>query len=230
MTTAEKSNYEQQEADCESQLLVVRIHLIREGIREMLYFFYILRQKWVLISLLVINALGTVYGFYWYKWQLVDTPLRYLLFVPDSPTASLLFVFVLIAFLYKKHIPLFEALAAVTLVKYGVWAVCMNVAGGAVTGSLHWGNVMLIFSHAGMAVEGLLYAPFYRFRRWHLVVASIWILHDVIIDYVFGMMPRYPALAGYESLIGYATFWLSLMSIGLIYFVTLRSNSRKISL
>lgn len=176
------------------------------------------------MALLIINFLGTVYGYYWYKWQLVDTPLIFWAFVPDSPTASLFFVVVLIAFLCKKHAPLFEALAAVTLFKYGVWAVGMNIAGGFVSDSLEWSNYLLIFSHSGMALEGLLFAPFYRIKPWHLIVASIWVLHDLMIDYVFGMIPRYPVLYGYEHIIGYMTFWLTLLAIFIVYVLAVRKD------
>lgn len=66
-------------------------------IKELIY--SILGNKSFFRLLLIINLLGTLYGYYWYKWQLVQTPLHFLPFVPDSPTASLFFVFVLIAFL-----------------------------------------------------------------------------------------------------------------------------------
>ncbi len=49
------------------------------------------------------------------------------LFVPDSPTAILFFTLALVAFLGKKHWPLMEALGFVCLVKYGLWAVGMNI-------------------------------------------------------------------------------------------------------
>lgn len=196
----------------------------------MIQLLYVLKQKWVIATLLVINGLGTIYGYVWYGWQLKDTPPKFLAFVPDSPTASLFFVFVLIAFLFKKHVPLIEAVAAVTLFKYGVWAVGMNFAGGMVSGSLTWDNYLLIFSHGCMAIEGLLYTPFYRLKPWHLVVAAIWILHDEIIDYVFGMMPRYPVLLGYEHMIAYLTFWLSLLAIYLVYLLAVRKNHLRLEL
>lgn len=196
----------------------------------MTHILYSLKQKWMLVLLFVVNILGTAYGYIWYGWQLADTPVKFLAFVPDSPTASLFFSLVLLSFLFKKHIPLIEALAAVTLFKYGVWAVGMNVAGGLVSGNLSAANYMLMFSHGGMALEGLLYAAFYRIKPWHLLVAAIWVLHDVVIDYVFGMMPRYPVLAGYENIIGYFTFWLSVLSIFLIYMLTLRTKHKPLKL
>ncbi|MCQ6266013.1 DUF1405 domain-containing protein [Fictibacillus sp. WQ 8-8] len=186
----------------------------------MIYLYGILKQKWFLSSLLIINILGTAYGYYWYKDQLAETPLKFVLFVPDSPTASLFFVFVLIAFLFGKNLPYIEALAAVSLFKYGIWAVGMNIAGGVVDPPMYWANYMLIVSHLGMAIEGLLYTPYYRIQLRHLAVAGLWVFHNEIIDYVYGMMPRYDVLWEHMQLIGYLTFWLSVVSVVLVYYLT----------
>ncbi|NRG43183.1 DUF1405 domain-containing protein [Bacillus sp. CRN 9] len=184
----------------------------------------ILGNRMFLIILLIINTVGTVYGYYWYKWQLVETPPMFLPFVPDSPTASLFFVFVLIAFLLGKNWPLLEVLAIVTLVKYGIWAVVMNLLVFQVTGVVDPAALMLIFSHGAMAIQGILYAPFYRIKLWHLVIAAIWTLHNDVIDYVFFMLPRYSVLNDYIPQIGYFTFWLSIFSIGITYYLTIRKN------
>lgn len=186
----------------------------------MIYLYGILKQKWFLSSLLIINVLGTAYGYYWYKDQLAETPLKFVLFVPDSPTASLFFVIVLMAFLFGKNLPYFEALAAVSLFKYGIWAVAMNIAGGIVAPPLYWQSYMLIFSHLGMAIEGILYSSYYKIKLRHMAVAALWVFHNEIIDYVYGMMPRYDILNPYMSLIGYLTFWLSVVSVLVVYFLT----------
>lgn len=60
------------------------------------------RKPYVLILLLLVNVPGTIYGYVWYWNQLKATPWYFTPFVPDSPTASLFFVFVLVAFLLKK--------------------------------------------------------------------------------------------------------------------------------
>lgn len=182
-------------------------------------------QKWVIVLLLLINIPGTIYGFMWYETQLAQTPTQFLLFVPDSPTASLFFVFVLLAFLLNRHWPLMEALAAVTLIKYGIWAVAMNIAGGLAGDSLNWKNYMLIFSHAGMAIQAVLYAPFYRIKPWHLIVVAIWTIHNDIIDYVFFMHPWVShRLMSDIDLIGYFTFWLSIFSLLTVYVMGVRKN------
>lgn len=184
----------------------------------------LLGNRYFLWLLLIINTFGTIYGYEWYGWQLEDTPTIFLAFVPDSPTASLFFVFVLIAFLLRKNWPLIEALAIVTLFKYGFWAVVMNLLVLNQTGELGLSGWMLVFSHAGMAIQGLLYAPFYRFKVWHLVVTGIWTLHNDVIDYVFFMMPRYSVLEQFTPQIGYFTFWLSVCSLFLGYYFCIRKN------
>lgn len=190
----------------------------------MKWIYPILGNRQFLWLLLIVNILGTVYGYYWYGWQLAETPGKFLLFVPDSPTASLFFVFVLIAFLLGKNWPLFEALAVVTLLKYGVWAVVMNFLVFFVGGELNFTAWMLIFSHAGMALQGLLYAPFYRIKTWHLVITGIWTLHNDVIDYVFFMLPRYSMLDQFIPEIGYFTFWLSIFSLLIAYWAGVRKN------
>ncbi|MCT8138912.1 DUF1405 domain-containing protein [Anaerobacillus sp. CMMVII] len=195
------------------------------------YFIRMLREPWVLFILLVANLLGTIYGYWWYKEQLAITPAQFYIFVPDSPTASLFLVFVLAAFLLKKNWPLMEAFAAVTLIKYGVWAVVMNIAAGVAGATLSWQNYMLIASHLAMAVQALLFAPYFRIKPWHLVVVSVWTLHNDIIDYVFGMHPWVSrVLLDYIAEIGYFTFWLSILSIVLVYLFAVRKNRFKLNL
>ncbi|MGD6878240.1 DUF1405 domain-containing protein [Bacillus infantis] len=196
----------------------------------MKWIYPILGNRSVLWLLLVVNIAGTVYGYYWYGWQLKDTPPHFLAFVPDSPTASLFFCFVLAAFLMRRNWPLLEALAAVTLFKYGVWAVVMNLLVYKVTGELDPIALMLIGSHAAMAVQGILYSPFYRIKWIHLIIAAVWTLHNDVIDYVFFMLPRYPVLNLYTPEIGYFTFWLSIFSLFLVYWSSIRPGRIKLSI
>ncbi|MFD1777347.1 DUF1405 domain-containing protein [Fredinandcohnia salidurans] len=190
---------------------------------------YLMGQRWVLWILLLINIPGTIYGYIWYESQLNITPPKFLIFVPDSPTASLFFCFVLIAFLLRKNWPLIEALAIVTLFKYGIWAVVMNILTYFVDGLNIYGY-MLIFSHLGMAIQGLLYAPYYRIKSIHLVIAAIWTLHNDVIDYVFFMMPRYSVLDQYIPQIGYFTFWLSMVSMLITYLLCIKKDRFKLEL
>lgn len=193
----------------------------------MAYIRYFLTHKAVIWLLLIVNALGTAYGYYWYKDQLAQSPIYFRPFVPDSPTASLFFCIVLLAFLFRKHIPLVEALAVTNLFKYGVWAVGMNVVSGLMGNHLYFENYMLIVSHGCMALEGLIYAQFFKIKPWHLAVAAVFLIHNEIIDYVFHMMPWYPSLFHYERIIGYLTFWLSILSIFIAYLLCIRKKPER---
>lgn len=185
---------------------------------------HILLDKRFIFLLFIINFFGTIYGFMWYKSQLTITPPIFLVFVPDSPTASMFFTIFLLFFLYNKNTPYIEALAFMSLFKYGIWAVIMNILTMYIDGSLDWQGYMLIASHGGMAIQALLYAPFYRIRLKHFTVAALWILHNDIIDYVYEMMPIYRSLTKYMNEIGYFTFWLSIVTIIVAYMLTIRKD------
>lgn len=185
---------------------------------------YIVTSRKFLWLLLIINALGTVYGYYWYGGQLALTKPIFYIFVPDSPTASLFFCFVLIAWLMGKQWRLMEALALITLVKYGVWAVGMNLLMLNELGDIGFDGWMLVFSHGAMAVQAIVYMAYYSFTYWHVAIAGIWTLHNDVIDYVFGQMPMYGPLTKYMPYIGYVTFWLSIVCIGIaIYCIKKRT-------
>lgn len=177
----------------------------------------VLSHKSFLWILLFVNLLGTVYGYDWYKRQLIITEPKFWLFVPDSPTASLFFTLAIIGWLIGRNFKLLEALALITLVKYGLWAVVMNILTLIETGSIGPVGWMLVVSHFAMAVQAILYIPLYRFGLGHIIIAAIWTLHNDVIDYIFGQMPIYRDLMIYIDQIGYFTFWLSILCITIAY-------------
>ncbi|WP_053376375.1 DUF1405 domain-containing protein [Paenibacillus sp. FJAT-27812] len=178
--------------------------------------------------LFIVNLGGTVYGYIWYESQLVATlethPLWQIVFVPDSPTASLFFTIALLYFLFppqksyglvKVGRSIIEALAVVCSVKYGIWAVSMIVAGAWQGAELHWQHYMLIASHLGMAFEALLFFRFMKAGVVALIAATCWLLLNDTVDYTFGI---YPYLADELnddlSAVRAFTYGLSLFSLG----------------
>lgn len=183
-----------------------------------------------LILLFFVNLAGTVYGYIWYGWQLKITEPIFLIFVPDSPTASLFFTIVLGLWIIGKKSALFEALAFVTLIKYGLWAVAMNLLTLLEVGSIGWIGWMLVGSHFAMALQAVLYIEHYRFGWLAAAIAAVWTLHNDVIDYVFGQMPIYSRLDMYTAQIGYFTFWLSIACIAFAFFVvTLNKPIKRLS-
>ena len=185
-------------------------------------FFALINMRTFLILLFFINLFGTIYGYIWYIPQLSRTEPQFYLFVPDNPTASLFFTIALVGWIFGKHYKLMEALAVVTLIKYGVWAVVMNLLTFAENGELSIQGWMLVASHGLMAVQAVLYANRYKFGYVHVFIAAIWTLHNDVIDYVFGQMPFYHVIHQYPDKIGYFTFWLSIVCIYVAYFFVKR--------
>ena len=79
-------------------------------------------------------------------------------------------------------------------------------------------------SHGAMAIQGILYSPFYRVKFWHIVAGAVWTVHNDIIDYVYMQFPIYSRLYMYIQDIGYFTFWLSILSIAIAYYFTQKTN------
>ncbi|MFC3344931.1 DUF1405 domain-containing protein [Paenibacillus abyssi] len=187
---------------------------------------------WILFA---VNLLGTIYGYMWYGDQLVDTlnnhPLWRIVFVPDSPTASLFFTAALLFLLFPPQSPsrpfrafrmIIEALAVVTSVKYGIWAVAMIFGGAAQGDSLVLQDWMLVASHLGMAIEGLLYVRFMTFGRLTAVIATLWLLMNNTMDYRYEIYPWLPSVLRDDiAAIERFTYGLSLFSC-LIVFLSLQ--------
>ncbi|HEY0827791.1 MAG TPA: DUF1405 domain-containing protein [Bacilli bacterium] len=197
----------------------------------------------ILWSLLGVNLLGTIYGYQWYYNQMVHTLTDMnpwlILWVPDSPTASLFFTLGLIYLLFDYYKGrnnvhylnnrsfirgLIEALAVVTSVKYGIWAVAMIVFGAIQGDQLNWQDWMLMTSHLGMAVEVLLFIRFFRLTALLIGIAAIWTICNDYIDYHSMVYPWLPdELEDDLVFIERFTLGLSLLSILLAY-VLLRSK------
>jgi uncharacterized membrane protein YpjA len=185
--------------------------------------YYTLKSKSFISILLIGNIIGTIYGYIWYGNQLSNTKWPLLIFVPDSPTASLFFCIVLLLFMFGKNNGYIESLALLSLVKYGLWAVLMNIFVLVEVGDLHWTGYMLMASHLIMAIQGIIYIPFYKINNRHFIFSAIILVHNEIVDYIFNIMPSYSVLSNYQDMIGYITFWLSIITIAFCKYLVTKS-------
>ncbi|TQS00266.1 DUF1405 domain-containing protein [Paenibacillus ottowii] len=186
------------------------------------------------------NLAGTVYGYIWYGGQLEYTlnyhPIWQIVFVPDSPTASLFFTISILFLLYPPHFKslkvirqIMEALAVVTSVKYGVWASVIILWGVAQGGHMVWQDWMLIASHTAMAVEALLFVRFFSCKWIALGLATLWTLLNDTMDYTFGIYPYLPrTLTDDIPQVRAFTYMLTLASIVTAWLAMLARN-RKVS-
>ncbi len=198
----------------------------------------LLLAPWFLHALLWVNVLGTLYGYEWYRGQLVKTWNEYgewlVPFVPDSPTASLFFSITLCYLIRdasrerSKEVALrpsggegaiswrgvWEGLAVITQVKYGIWAVTIIFWGASQGDTIVWQEWMLVASHSAMAIEALLYMRFYRFTMLAVVVGAVWTLTNDVIDYTFGVYPYLPRPL-YDNVGEVQLFTVALSALGI---------------
>ncbi|ASR47106.1 DUF1405 domain-containing protein [Paenibacillus kribbensis] len=184
------------------------------------------------------NLVGTVYGYIWYKGQLEYTlnyhPLWQIVFVPDSPTASLFFTISIAFLLYPPRFKslkvirqVMEALAIVTSVKYGIWASAIIFWGVAQGGHMVWQDWMLVASHTAMAVEALLFVRFFTCKWIALGLAAMWTLLNDTMDYTFGIYPYLPkTLTNDVPQVRAFTYMLTLFSIVAAWLAMLARNQK----
>jgi uncharacterized membrane protein YpjA len=172
-------------------------------------------QPRFVVPLLVINVLGSIYGFYWYREQLAATPFHLWLFVPDSPLSSALFSTALLFHLLGVTKTLFQVLACTVSIKYGIWAVIMISNYWSSGGPVAPTETMLWLSHLGMALEGAIFLKTYSFRMYAVIITGAWMLVNDLMDYTAGLHP-YLFMAGQDALAMVTALVLTgLLTIGL---------------
>lgn len=155
------------------------------------------RQARYMVPLVVINAGGSVYGYYWYHQQLASTPIYYWLFVADSPFSTTLFAVALVARLRSLRESWFSVLAFVCCLKYGLWAVIIISHFWLTKEMITPLEIMIWLSHWGMVLEGWAYLRSMNFRRPAVLVSVFWLAINDAMDYVLGLHP-YLFSAGQE--------------------------------
>ncbi|SMB91513.1 Uncharacterized membrane protein YpjA [Thermanaeromonas toyohensis ToBE] len=152
-------------------------------------------QPFFLKGLLIINFLGSLYGYYWYYEQLLATPWPWWIFTPDSPLSTSLFTLTLALLLLGKGASVKSVkevlglLACAALIKYGLWAVVVIgdywIRGASVT----LVEALLFLSHLGMAAQGYLFLRHWPFYLWQGLLTGAWLILNDYVDYILGWHP-----------------------------------------
>jgi uncharacterized membrane protein YpjA len=180
------------------------------------------------LPLVIINALGSAYGFYWYHEQLAVTPVWLWLFVADSPLASTLFTLALLIRGSGAMRQLFQVIAFTAAIKYGLWAIVIITQFWINYGQVGPTEVMLWASHLGMAIEGVIFLKTMQFRRVAAGITLLWMILNDLLDYCAGLHP-YLFAPEQESLAQVAALVLTgLIAAGLL--LLQRHNSARLSL
>ncbi|MEN0521207.1 DUF1405 domain-containing protein [Staphylococcus aureus] len=180
---------------------------------------YTLYQRSWLMMLLICNILGMIYGYIWYGEQLSHTPWQFKIFVPDSPTAILFLVISISLILIQKQNSIIDALAFVTLFKYGIWAVIMNILFIIEQGDITVNGLVLMFSHSIMAVQAIYFYPRFKRSMIGISVAMTWVFLNDYIDYFHLQFPYYDFITTHVWPIGVLSCCLSVF--GLLLYIEL---------
>lgn len=189
------------------------------------------------VPILLVNVVGSVYGYNWYAGQLASTAKKLWLFVPDSPLATTMFAAALALSLLGWRNSLFTLAALTANIKYGLWAVIVITDFWAGGGPVRFSEALLWVSHLGMAAQGAVYlrAALFNpagsgrgFTGTALSVTAAWMLLNDFLDYYLGI---YPYLYEPRQLLLGAVSALSLsvllvLSIKIIPFLKPAGNSR----
>ena len=161
---------------------------------------------WIIVA---INVAGAIYGFYWYEWQLLSSPIWQWVFIADCPISATLMALSLSAIAKGRECPPLNALASCCSIKYGLWTcfVILLYHGYFLSPENRTLYMGMFVAHALLACEGLLLL---KFVRGHCSLALGWLLLNDIMDYLVGTHPYLPT----ENLMPVAmlTFSLSLMA------------------
>ncbi|MEO4211062.1 DUF1405 domain-containing protein [Staphylococcus aureus] len=180
---------------------------------------YTLYQRSWLMMLLICNILGMIYGYIWYGEQLSHTPWQFKIFVPDRPTAIFFLVISISLILIRKQNSFIDALAFVTLFKYGIWAVIMNILFIIEQGDITVNGLVLMFSHSIMAVQAIYFYPRFKRSMIGISVAMTWVFLNDYIDYFHLQFPYYDFITTHVWQIGVLSCCLSVF--GLLLYIEL---------
>lgn len=144
---------------------------------------------WMLV-LIIINILGSAYGYYWYRGQLAANPFYFWPVIADSPVSTTLFALALILALLGWRIPVLRALAVTCCIKYGIWAVALIGHYWYYHQQINFIELMLFLSHIGMVLQGWLFMRKLYVSLGTAVLSGLWLFFNDAMDYLLGLHPH----------------------------------------
>ena len=142
-----------------------------------------LRLAWPIV---IVNILGTGFGFWYYQSQFAATPTVMWPFVPDSPLATLLFALAVASWKLGYTQQWLCALAFFGNVILGLWTPYTLVAFVEyyIEAGIHPAMYAFLFlSHLAMVVQALVLYRIADFSIGAVAAALTWYTADLIVDY-----------------------------------------------
>jgi uncharacterized membrane protein YpjA len=140
---------------------------------------------------MVINLLGSGFGYYYYKSLLAASPLWLWIFIPDSPNSTLLFSLAIFLILMGRGSSTLSALGSVYVMKYGLWTMFVILyyseyfLSPPLTG-YYW---LMFWLHFGMVIEPVVILHTLEKGKRVLLIPLIWLLINDFFDYGLGTTP-----------------------------------------
>lgn len=136
---------------------------------------------------------GAIAGYtYWYGSTILASPWYYWIFVPDCPIAATLMGAALIAYLLGRKWQILGFLAVGTCIKYGLWTVVSWGTEFAHGGLVDLEGVSMSVTHFLLLVQGVVLLWLLKFRVLPVVLASVYLVANDLVDYVARQYPRLP--------------------------------------
>lgn len=180
-----------------------------------------LNNPWILVA---VNLVGTVFGYWFYRFHLLENPIHFWPFIPVSPNATLFMALSLGLYALGKRnkwTRIVDVLAFIGNLKYGLWTVVvmLSTPSAYLLESTAFMFSFLVISHALMATQSLLVLDYTEFDLNALFVAALWYTINDVVDY-FGPKLHTPlpegasfALAGLTATaLTFAGIWAYLYS------------------
>lgn len=148
-----------------------------------------MRNK-LLFAVMLANLAGAAFGFLYYKMMFAALPLKYWIFVPDSPLSVLIFSLSIFLILAGKKKNILSFAACVYVMKYGFWTmfVILFYSEHFLSPSnapFYW---LMFVLHFGMLLEPVFILHMIEPKREHLLLL-LWFLLSDYADYWLGTTP-----------------------------------------
>ncbi len=165
-------------------------------------------KVWIIV---IVNIVGAIYGWYYYEYQLLSSPIYFWPFIPDCPNSALLVALALILTAKGKNNDFLSFLASCNAFKYGIWTcfVIILYADYFLSPERRLLYSCMFVSHALLALEAIPIAKSVRFSRKCFFVLVLLLLNDFM-DYFLGTHPYMPL--SHLKLVEAFTFFLSFFS------------------
>ncbi len=164
-----------------------------------------------LIILSILNVIGFLYGIYYYRFQLLETPFYLWIFVTDCPNSALLFAISTYLISKSKEFPTLFFLASSSTLKYGIWT-CIVIA----LYSNYFLSInpilysILFVAHLLLASEGLFLAGYFKGNVKNFSISLSLLLLNDFFDYALQTHPYIPE--SHIKEIAFVTLILSFVS------------------